>query len=74
MVFQVSADTLINIVAFTSKSENEGKPIPDPEIRDVTKKEVLNSFSGWEEEVIQLLDVSTSNVPVSKLSTGYLEY
>lgn len=68
MVFPISADTLINVVAFTSKLENQGKPIPEPEIRDVTKDEVLASFSRWEEEVIQLLSVSSSMFPRIKSS------
>lgn len=64
MVYPISADKIINVVAFTSKLENEGKPIPDQEIRDATREEVLECFAGWEEEVMQLLNVSNFNVSV----------
>ncbi|KAE9390248.1 FAD/NAD(P)-binding domain-containing protein, partial [Gymnopus androsaceus JB14] len=56
VVYPISAGRIINVVAFVSNVENEGKPLDDlVEIRDSTTEEVLEEFSGWEEEVMQLL-------------------
>ena len=45
-------------MALFTNLENEGKPLDRPEIREATKEEMLKEFSGWEDEVIQLLSVS----------------
>jgi len=56
VVYPISAGRIINVVAFVSNVENEGKPLDGlVEIRDSTTEEVLEEFSGWEEEVMQLL-------------------
>ncbi|KAE9405425.1 FAD/NAD(P)-binding domain-containing protein, partial [Gymnopus androsaceus JB14] len=55
VVYPISRGRFINVVAFFTSLENEGKPLDRPEIREATKEEVLKEFSGWEDEVIQLL-------------------
>jgi len=55
VVFPISGGQIINVVAFVSKVENEGKPLDGLDIKEATTEEVLEHFSGWEEEVIQLL-------------------
>jgi len=55
VVYPISAGRIINVVAFVSKVENEGKPLKDEEIRDATREEVLEHFCGWEEPVMQML-------------------
>lgn len=62
VVYPISAGRIINVVAFMSKVENEGKALNDLEIRDATREEVLEHFSGWEEEVMQLLSVSGAEI------------
>lgn len=49
-------DHIVNIAAYFSNFEDEGKPLDDPELRHTTKKEVVDKF--FEDEVMQLIDVS----------------
>lgn len=51
---------LINVVAFFSKPEKEGTPLLDGEVRGATVSDVLAEFDGWEDEVLQLLEVCPS--------------
>ncbi|KIK50756.1 hypothetical protein GYMLUDRAFT_51021 [Collybiopsis luxurians FD-317 M1] len=55
VVYPISGGRIINVVAFFSKLEDEGKPLDGPEIRSATTEEAVDKFSGWEEEVTQLL-------------------
>ncbi|KAE9410700.1 hypothetical protein BT96DRAFT_804836, partial [Gymnopus androsaceus JB14] len=47
-------DHIVNIAAYFSNFEDEGKPLDDPELRHTTKKEVVDKF--FEDEVMQLID------------------
>lgn len=49
----------VNIVAFCSKPEQEGKPFPGEPVQEASREEVLQQFSGWEDEVVKLLEVSS---------------
>ncbi|KIK50758.1 hypothetical protein GYMLUDRAFT_51025 [Collybiopsis luxurians FD-317 M1] len=55
VVYPISGGRIINVVAFFSKPEDEGKPMDDLEIRSATTEEAVDKFSGWEDEVTQLL-------------------
>ncbi|KAG7085754.1 hypothetical protein E1B28_003297 [Marasmius oreades] len=55
VVYPISQNRVINVVAFHSKFEDFGKPWSGPEVRDATRKEVLEVYEGWESEVQELL-------------------
>lgn len=38
--------------------------MPEQEIKNATREEVLGHFSGWEEEVLQLLGVSSLDLNI----------
>ncbi|KIK66776.1 hypothetical protein GYMLUDRAFT_69871 [Collybiopsis luxurians FD-317 M1] len=54
VTFPISNGQLINVAASSTNLENEGKPF-DPVAPPITKEEILETYSGWEEEVMQLL-------------------
>ena len=49
----------MNLVAFVTVIGGEGKKLDGPAMIDVSKKEVLDQYIGWEPEVLNLLDVSS---------------
>ena len=51
---------LINVVAFYSKPEKEGTTLLDGAVQRATLDDLLVEFSGWEDEVQQLLQVCHS--------------
>ncbi|KAL0068338.1 hypothetical protein AAF712_004725 [Marasmius tenuissimus] len=55
VVYPISQNTIVNIVAFYSKPQDFGKPLTIPEVRDGTLEEVLKVYEGWEPEVQHLL-------------------
>ncbi|KAJ3781222.1 FAD/NAD(P)-binding domain-containing protein, partial [Lentinula aff. detonsa] len=55
VVYPISGGRIINVVAFFSNPDDEGKSLDGPEIRSATTEEALKMFSGWEDEVGQLL-------------------
>ncbi|KAF5388741.1 hypothetical protein D9757_004762 [Collybiopsis confluens] len=55
VVYPINGAKLINIVAFVSNPDEDGKIIPELEVRQATTKEVIESFSEWETEAIELL-------------------
>ncbi|KAK7460590.1 hypothetical protein VKT23_009311 [Stygiomarasmius scandens] len=56
VVYPISQGKVINVVAFTSQVDNEGKPLDGPTVRECTIEEVLEEYRGWEPEVIELLE------------------
>ncbi|KAJ4479594.1 hypothetical protein C8J55DRAFT_560753 [Lentinula edodes] len=55
VVYPINGGKLINIAAFISQPEGEGKVFPASHGSRRTKEEMLDAFSGWEPEAIQLL-------------------
>ncbi|KAJ3895187.1 hypothetical protein GG344DRAFT_39221 [Lentinula edodes] len=55
VVYPINGGKLINIAAFISQPEGEGKIFPASHGSRRTKEEMLDAFSGWEPEAIQLL-------------------
>ncbi|KAJ3793935.1 salicylate hydroxylase [Lentinula aff. detonsa] len=55
VVYPINGGRLINIVAFISHPEDEGKVLSDLNVRRATTGEILRAFSEWEPEAIQLL-------------------
>ncbi|KIK66771.1 hypothetical protein GYMLUDRAFT_37901 [Collybiopsis luxurians FD-317 M1] len=55
VAYPISHGQLINVAAFTFDIEAEGKPYHGPGIKPVTNEEIVDAFSGWEDEVVQLL-------------------
>lgn len=56
-MYPINGGKLINIAAFISQPEGEGKVFPASHGSRRTKEEMLDAFSGWEPEAIQLLSV-----------------
>ncbi|KAJ3711982.1 salicylate hydroxylase [Lentinula raphanica] len=54
--YPISHGRFINVAACVTIPENEDKPLPGPEVRKATTKEVVDHFKGWETEVVQLLE------------------
>ena len=50
---------MVNLVAFVSDPSREGTRLPagEPWVRPASREEVLGKFSGWEDEVMALLEV-----------------
>lgn len=44
-------------MAFVSRPEHAGKVIPGLDVREATTEEVLEAFSEWEPEALELLRV-----------------
>jgi hypothetical protein len=59
VAYPISQDKLINIVCFVTHLDKEGAPYDGPTTSPCTQEEVLNTFKGWEEEVLALLRVRT---------------
>ncbi|KAH7878971.1 uncharacterized protein C8R40DRAFT_1263123 [Lentinula edodes] len=55
VVYPINGGKLINIAAFISQPEGEGKVFPAFHGNRRTTEEMLDAFSGWEPEAIQLL-------------------
>ncbi|KAF5350912.1 hypothetical protein D9758_010492 [Tetrapyrgos nigripes] len=55
IVYPISQGTIINVVAFCSRLEDEGKSLNGPAVRDSTTEELLEQYKGWEPEVEDLL-------------------
>ncbi|KAJ3971815.1 salicylate hydroxylase [Lentinula raphanica] len=55
VVYPINGGRLINIAAFISHPEDEGKVCSGLDVRQATTGEILKAFSGWEPEAIQLL-------------------
>ncbi|KIK60437.1 hypothetical protein GYMLUDRAFT_73887 [Collybiopsis luxurians FD-317 M1] len=55
VVYPINGGKLINIVAFVSNPDEDGKVIPGLEVRQATKKEVVEAFSEWEPEAVEIL-------------------
>ncbi|THU98534.1 FAD/NAD(P)-binding domain-containing protein [Dendrothele bispora CBS 962.96] len=56
VVYPISRGRIINVVAFASRIDDEGKPFEGPTVRNCTTEEVLEAYKGWEPEAIQLLE------------------
>ena len=56
--YSISQGKLINLVAFVTVPDGEGKPLTGPTVMDVSKQELVEHFKGWEQEAQDLLDVS----------------
>ncbi|KIK66775.1 hypothetical protein GYMLUDRAFT_239006 [Collybiopsis luxurians FD-317 M1] len=55
VAYPISRGQIINVAAYTFNVEGERKPCNRPAIGPVMADEVVEAFSGWEDEVIQLL-------------------
>ncbi|KAF9077898.1 salicylate hydroxylase [Rhodocollybia butyracea] len=55
VVYPINGGSLVNVVAFVSNPEDEGKEIPGLDVRQATTEEMLDAFSGWEPEAVKLL-------------------
>ncbi|KIM41411.1 hypothetical protein M413DRAFT_18946 [Hebeloma cylindrosporum] len=55
VAYPISQDKLINIVCFVTHMDKEGAPYDGPTTSPCTQEEVLDTFKGWEEEVLALL-------------------
>ncbi|KAJ3727753.1 hypothetical protein C8R42DRAFT_638875 [Lentinula raphanica] len=55
VVYPISGGRTINVVAFFTNPNDEGKPVNGPEIQRATTADALAEFYGWEDEVGQLL-------------------
>ncbi|KIM41421.1 hypothetical protein M413DRAFT_445432 [Hebeloma cylindrosporum] len=55
VVYPVSKDELVNIVAFSTDPGKRGTSYPGPTTSPCTQEEILNLFDGWEAEVQALL-------------------
>ncbi|KAL0579729.1 hypothetical protein V5O48_002293 [Marasmius crinis-equi] len=55
VVYPISQNQIVNVVAFYSKMEDLGKPLRTPEVREARLDEVLEIYKGWEPEVQELL-------------------
>lgn len=60
MSYPISQGTLINIVAFVTIPEGEGKEYGGPVVIDVPKKEILDQYKGWETDLLTLLNVRSN--------------
>lgn len=61
VVFPILKGQKINVVAFCSEPTKEGTVFsenPHDWVANVTQEELLQQYSGWEDEVISLLKVS----------------
>lgn len=50
---------MINIIAYSSNPEMEGKPYDGPSFTDVTRDEILPIYSDWEDEVVAIAENMT---------------
>ncbi|KAF5383335.1 hypothetical protein D9757_008410 [Collybiopsis confluens] len=55
IVYPISGGKIINVVAFFTRLEEEGRQWEGPGINSATTEDALGQFSGWEDEVVQLL-------------------
>ncbi|KAF5350911.1 hypothetical protein D9758_010491 [Tetrapyrgos nigripes] len=55
VVYPISQGTAINVVAYSSHLEDEGKPLNGPEVRKSTTEEILEEYKEWEPEVTDML-------------------
>ncbi|KAF5348254.1 hypothetical protein D9756_010527 [Leucocoprinus leucothites] len=53
--YPIAMGSLVNVVAFFSHPEEEGNPLVEDPVREVSLQEVLDRFEGWEEECMELL-------------------
>ena len=58
VAYPISHGTLINVAAFHSWPDKAGTKYNGKMIDEHTTEVLVNSYAGWEEEVIQLLKVS----------------
>ncbi|PCH43450.1 FAD/NAD(P)-binding domain-containing protein, partial [Wolfiporia cocos MD-104 SS10] len=54
--YSISQGSVVNVVAFASRPEQEGSKYEDPWVTECTKHEVLDCYDGWEPEVGELLE------------------
>ncbi|KAJ3577001.1 hypothetical protein NP233_g51 [Leucocoprinus birnbaumii] len=53
--YPIAKGNFVNIAAFVSHAEEEGRALDGSPVQKVTQQEVLDQFQGWEEEVMDLL-------------------
>ena len=57
IAFPIKKRGVINIVAFCSWPEKEGTPLEGKISGEASQEEVLEQFTGWEDEAQQILQV-----------------
>ncbi|KIK56841.1 hypothetical protein GYMLUDRAFT_247390 [Collybiopsis luxurians FD-317 M1] len=55
VAYPIIRGQIINVAAFISNVENEGRSFDGPVIKHIATEAVVEAFSGWEDEVVQLL-------------------
>lgn len=48
---------ILNVVTFVSEPEREGRPFPGEVVKVSSRDELLSLFKGWENEVVEILEV-----------------
>ncbi|KAF9501924.1 FAD/NAD(P)-binding domain-containing protein [Pleurotus eryngii] len=53
--YSISQSSVVNVVTFSSNPNEEGRPYGGPWVVECEREELLESYSGWEPEVGELL-------------------
>ncbi|KAG7446323.1 FAD/NAD-P-binding domain-containing protein [Guyanagaster necrorhizus] len=53
--YSISQGSVVNVITFRSDHEREGSTYPDTWVTECSQQELLDCYSGWEPEVIEML-------------------
>lgn len=64
---------MVNVVTFSSNPNEEGRPYGGPWVVDCEREELLESYSGWEPEVTELLQVTRISAFSVEMTQGLIQ-
>ncbi|KAF7428286.1 hypothetical protein PC9H_007507 [Pleurotus ostreatus] len=71
--YSISQGSVVNVVTFSSNPNEEGRPYGGPWVVDCEREELLESYSGWEPEVGELLQVTRTSAFSVEMTQGLIQ-
>jgi len=60
--YSIAQGDIVNVITFASEPSKDGSPFQGPWVTDVPQAELLECYTDWEPEVVELLSVRSSSL------------